>query len=849
VADVLQYRPQVDPLALPKGPGASGGAPPVPDYGKPLESIARSVETVAHGYVRDVKDREASDAQFYASTQLAGARGDANRILQEHADNATGEAAGFTPGYLDALDEAFKPRLEAAPSPLAKRKLEAELGALKASMSDNAIGFESKARVADRAGRLDLARESFKNAVFDDPNQLAGATRNWADAVDHAGLPPAMVAKAKEHGLQEMTQAHWLGRGLDDPRGTLAALEAGPPADLRYEDNVALRSRLKAQIKAEDAEAERARKQAAAEAKALAGQQRAFDRATLGQRMQGELDMRADGKPVRLPITDEDFKAAYDAKGWQKPWAMYQDQVRAQDAVGSMRTMSFPEQEAELAKLAPTADDPEQYGNQRDAFAAAQKAAVSIRSAYHEDPAGYVQSQVPAVRQAFVAAREDPTKLGLAIKLSMENQERIDPGGEHRPLPKEEAASVATRFKAAPTVDARLQLVAPYAVDIKDDEVGRKVLDQLEAAGLPAGADRALDAWRGAETERAREIMGGLTADPGKLPQLGDDNAKAVKKAVARLYQTPSLGAAEAQGYVLTGQPGDARTGQRGALLVEKLALTYAAGGLDATAAAERAHRVVYGSGVVTTDPALGIVRLPPGQRDVPAFEAGLAALRGQVDLSHLAPTRGQVAALLERHLGRAPLAGEVEGALQQATFDHQAFEADVRAYSRWSGAPGGYQLVLPSGLAVPEPPTEPTRDELMSAVEHVTGRPVLRNPDGSYATMEQITVTEPAINGGKPTNIPTIWDGKRVGEDEAIRRAAEAIKGGAKAGTFVDFRSYETIDQAVAAAKAASAAIEPAALAYLGQRPGKPRVYTDHDVLRAGATAPPAIPIDPVLP
>jgi hypothetical protein len=44
---------------------------------------------------------------------------------------------------------------------------------------------------------------------------------------------------------------------------------------------------------------------------------------------------------------------------------------------------------------------------------------------------------------------------------------------------------------------------------------------------------------------------------------------------------------------------------------------------------------------------------------------------------------------------------GEVNGLLAQATGDHALWADDVRQYSRWAPAPGGYQLVLPSGQAV----------------------------------------------------------------------------------------------------------------------------------------------------
>ena len=76
------------------------------------------------------------------------------------------------------------------------------------------------------------------------------------------------------------------------------------------------------------------------------------------------------------------------------------------------------------------------------------------------------------------------------------------------------------------------------------------------------------------------------------------------------------------------------------------------------------------------------------------------------------------------------------------------------------------------------------------------TDKPI-RNKDGTVTTERSITVTDERINGGKPTNIPTVWGGKVVSDDEAI---ANAAKSGAK------FQSFNSIDEAVAAAKKRSA-------------------------------------------
>lgn len=72
-------------------------------------------------------------------------------------------------------------------------------------------------------------------------------------------------------------------------------------------------------------------------------------------------------------------------------------------------------------------------------------------------------------------------------------------------------------------------------------------------------------------------------------------------------------------------------------------------------------------------------------------------------------------------------------------------------------------------------------------------GFPARQNSDGSYSTEVSITVTNPKLNGGKPTNIPSLWGGKEVSEDEAIGRA---IKSGNK------YQSFGSIEEAVKAAE-----------------------------------------------
>jgi hypothetical protein len=71
-----------------------------------------------------------------------------------------------------------------------------------------------------------------------------------------------------------------------------------------------------------------------------------------------------------------------------------------------------------------------------------------------------------------------------------------------------------------------------------------------------------------------------------------------------------------------------------------------------------------------------------------------------------------------------------------------------------------------------------------------------MKNPDGSWSSEMSYTVAHPALNGGKPTNIPGLWikDGKpyHATEDEAAQFASQS---------GLLWPTYNKIDEADAAA------------------------------------------------
>jgi hypothetical protein len=100
-------------------------------------------------------------------------------------------------------------------------------------------------------------------------------------------------------------------------------------------------------------------------------------------------------------------------------------------------------------------------------------------------------------------------------------------------------------------------------------------------------------------------------------------------------------------------------------------------------------------------------------------------------------------------------------------------------------------------GVLLPKekiPVYQPQTSAAGDSINPLNNRPILNNGDGTYSTEETITVTHPSMNGGKPTNVPSIWGGQRYdNEDEIVDRAINSGQ---------TFQSFESIPAAVSAAK-----------------------------------------------
>lgn len=103
----------------------------------------------------------------------------------------------------------------------------------------------------------------------------------------------------------------------------------------------------------------------------------------------------------------------------------------------------------------------------------------------------------------------------------------------------------------------------------------------------------------------------------------------------------------------------------------------------------------------------------------------------------------------------------------------------------------------LPPGMIIP------VANEITSA-----GRQVYQTPGGERYSEKTVTVTHSSINNGAPTNIPTVFGGQILSEQEAVQRVAAA--GGVDPETGRPLPAFSSIPEAVSAAKARSSSLTP---------------------------------------
>ena len=345
-------------------------------------------------------------------------------------------------------------------------------------------------------------------------------------------------------------------------------------------------------------------------------------REILTPRLVNERAMLLAGIQPPEPVTEDEIAAAYAPEDAARVWRELSRLRELGAEVGSVPGMTPEEQQALLAGAAPEAGGEFAVDvEQQDVL----RRAIEIDQSARGDAGRYAMTHSPEVRAAFEAAAEDPSLLGDALRRSLAYQEEIGiPAADRQPLMAETAADIVARWRETDNRVDRLNLLQS-AVELGDDAVGRRVLDQLVRAGLPADAAYALEVARVPDRRNhAATLLADLSVD---APTLETDADRRIAERIRNDYGDDGVGAVLAQRYAWTADPRDQQRFSREVAMLTHVASVRAGTGADGddTAAAAYADAFAHLQPLLEDDLVAAVV---PADVRAGSAEAFLEALR-----------------------------------------------------------------------------------------------------------------------------------------------------------------------------------------------------------------------------
>ncbi len=681
------YLARETPAAAPPAPIQTSG---LQDVGQSLDRLGATLER------RHLQEEQLLEAQqkrqgdLWLTRSLAELRSGTATGFLEAQNKAPADGAGFMQSRLEDYETRYRDTLDAAPTPEAAEEFQIRALGVRDDLVANATAFEAKLHGEAVRSTFTASLGQYAATVRADPMQFGGSLEEASAAIERLDLPADQRAALMSDTRETLGLSYFNGLIDADPGAARSALLAGGADALTLSPET--RERM---LGAADVEIRRRD----AEARAAAAETRQLFAFQARNRIEDEMAAAQDGGTTGL-VTDADWQIAYGAQGWQGAKANVE--ATRNVAVAATELALTPPSRwgtaIDEAAPSPAGAGYKEEGDRRQAMTgAAQKLLTELEA----DPAAYVFRHSPELQTAFRDAGSDPAKLPAAMRLSLSLQETMEVPPERRqPLPKDQAVAIVDRWKAAGTIDQKLSELAPLTIGLGDDQVAGAVLRQLEAQGLPAGTDRALERLRDGDIAGARSIIGAVTTDPKDLPQLSTETAQTVTAAIDDVFDRNSPAGVDARVYALTGQPSVGASLVRDRDLIGRITRTYVAAGTSPADAAERAEADVYGAGAgVLREEGLAELRLPPGA-DGERLVSGLETLRSRLDLAALAPARASFATGPE---------GDAE--YRSATADFELYAADLREGAIWVNLGDRFGLIDPAtGLAIAGDDGKPRR-------------------------------------------------------------------------------------------------------------------------------------------
>lgn len=240
-----------------------------------------------------------------------------------------------------------------------------------------------------------------------------------------------------------------------------------------------------------------------------------------------QLELMRNGITPVDPLDPEQLVLAYGDELGAELAAVYERHEELRGALSEMEAAS-PERLAEIQQtfadnVAGARTTLEQVAALEDQQTL-QQATETVLERRRDDPAGEAIRNDPTTARLFEEAQSsgDPAVLAQAMRANMRWQaDHGIPRSARVPLTEPAAAALMERFSSAETAREQFEILRPITIDLQDRYVARRVLAQLEEAGLSPLARYALDlAWdQPSRRNAAVNLLQTVLSEPADLDQ------------------------------------------------------------------------------------------------------------------------------------------------------------------------------------------------------------------------------------------------------------------------------------------------------------------------------------------
>lgn len=495
------------PLISPRGYPDTGGADLVGQAG------ARIGAAIA-GFA------DALDAVSLREERIAAARGRAEdrthwaERLQALKEQAPPGADGFTKTLSQEFDAYSATRLDSATSPRMRDEVEVGLLNLRGQVVEDALSFESGARLAKRRSDVEEIRRLNGNAVARDIGQFGGLMTETENAIRDMGLPPTVADQEIRTSRRTLAEAGLMGLATRNPAAAMIAIKSGG-WDAHVDPDRLMRLY-------EHAETEDRRRRA--EARQQAAERRAAERAEVEPLLRDEFAAYARGKSFANPVPESRIVAAH---GPERAARIIADRKAARQLSADLAAIAMVPPDTQARLLDSYRPEGEGFAGEAERYDTLSRA-IAQDHQRRKDPAQYVLDHSPALRDLLGKTDKDPAAARQAVALSLELQASAGiPETERRILPQGMAAGTVRQITSLPAEQAAdvMERQAQTYGDLWPRVFGELVREKLpEAYQVLATTDHPVARKRLAEV---------LAQDKDALRQVAGTDARRVDDAVS----------------------------------------------------------------------------------------------------------------------------------------------------------------------------------------------------------------------------------------------------------------------------------------------------------------------------